>query len=181
MAKNKNSKLIKLIQRYKTAILIWLFVSLFFIICALLIYYFLEPAENSFENVVASFLMTIGQSIIGAGLIGGGIGGVINFIFEEIKAEEEEAKERLKVFQERKEKRNIFRQKMQGILQSIHDDVELARVLVKSHKSAKTYGEQIRSRIMPSLISLKDVKRRLYYIEDNELEENLPILRVSLS
>jgi hypothetical protein len=69
---------------------------------------------------------------------------------------------------------------MQGKLQHAHDNVELARILIKSHKSGKTYGDQIRERIMPSLISLLEFKRALNHIEDTKLKKNLPYLQVSL-
>ena len=180
MTNKKKPKLARLISRYKKAILVWLTAAFFFIVCSLLIYA-TEPLDNSFNKIVADLLMSLGQTIIGAGLIGGGIGGVINFIFEEFKREEEEAKERLKEILENREKRKVFRTKMQSRLQKVHDDVELARVLIKSHRSGKSYGEQIRSHIMPSLVALKDFKRRLNHNEDRQLENNLEILHVSLT
>ena len=180
MAIQKTSKIIKLLGRYKKIILLWLVVSLIFIVSSLIIHFNNEP-EDTFKKVVAELLMTSGQALLGAGLIGGGIGGVINFILEEFREEEEEKKERLKDLEEHREKRKESRNKMQFLLQSTYDNVELARVLIKSHQSGKTYGEQIRTRIIPGLIALKDFKRRLGLIEDYQLEQNKDYLEVSLT
>lgn len=181
MASPKKTKLMRLMNQYKKYIIILIGVALFFIISSLIIYAVWTPKANSVTSVLAKFLMTIGETIIGASLIGGGIGGVVNFVFEEFKKEEEERKERLKDAQENREKQKIFRKEMQSKLQIAHDHVELARVLIKSHKSGKTYGEQIRDYIMPSLIALKDVKRGLSDVEEKRLRKNLDCLQVSLT
>ena len=44
----------------------------------------------------------------------------------------------------------------------------------------RTYGEQIRSKILPSLISLLDIKRGLVNVEDKILKEKIAYLQVSL-
>ena len=183
MAKESNSKLLKLYRQHKKIFHAWVGLSFFPIIVSLSIYYiFNETIENdNFVKSLAEFLMTLGETILGAGLIGGGIGGVINFIFEELKREEEERKDRIKEWQESREKYKLFRKEMRSKLQQAHDNVELARVLIKSHKSGKTYGEQIRTRIMPSLISLLNFKRDLVHVEDKLLKKNLPYLQVSLN
>jgi hypothetical protein len=134
-----------------------------------------------FWEKMAEFLMNIGQTLLGTIVIGGGLGGVFNFIFEEMKEDEEKIKEKLKERQDKREKNKLFRWEMQSKLQEVHDHVELARILIKSHKSGKTYGEQIRNRIMPSLISLQDFKRRLSHAEDRALVKNMDYLQVSLT
>ncbi len=182
MAIQKKSKLMRLMSRHKKVIFIGLVAAALFIGSSLIIYVSCESIEdNTFAKVFADLLMKIGESIIIAGLIGGGIGGVLNFIFEEFKEEENNKKEKLKQYQEDREKRKSFRRKMQSKLQTVHDNVELARVLIKSHKSGRTYGEQIRSLIMPSLISLKDFKRKINQNEDRQLESDLDCLQVSLT
>jgi len=185
MAKNKKTKLWKLILRYKQYLFIGLFSALLSIGTSLGIFYSMREgaAVNVFWGKLADFLMTFGETILGAGLIGGGIGASINFILEELNEEEEAVKERLKRMQESREKRKLFRQEMRYKLQQAHDEVELARILIRSHKSGKSYGEQVRNRIMPSLISLVEFKRSLMDIEDIEdtqLTENLAYLKVSL-
>lgn len=181
MVEKNKSKLLKLIGRYKKIIILWLIISLVLVGASLLIYYYQEPVDNSFEKHVAELLMTLGQAIIGVGLIGGGVGGVINFIFEQFKEDEDNIKRRLESIRESIERKKASRTKMLALLQNAHDNVELARVLIKSHQSGRTYGEQIRNRIIPSLITLKDFKRRLEFVEDSELEKNSTYLRVSLT
>ena len=196
-----HNKLQKLINRYKKYILLALFIAIGSIVGALTIYGIVDESHVVWHKV-ADLLRSFGETLIGAGLIGGGIGGGINFLLEEIKEEEEQAKEeqkkaeeeakemrqkreedaekRRKEYQEKKEKRKLFRLEMQEKLQVVHDHTELARILIKSHKSGRTYGEQIRNRIMPSLISLEEIRRGLEHAEDQRLEGNVLYLRVSL-
>lgn len=175
-------KIWTLILRYKWYLIIGLFTALAAIGTSLYINHqlFHNNLSNQSWEKLADFLMTFGETILGAGLIGGGIGASINVILEELKKEEEAAEEKLKIAQESKEKRKVFRKEMRKKLQHAHDEVELARILIKSHKSGKTYGEQIRNRIMPTLISLVEFKRSLMDIEDPLLSKNLVYLKVSL-
>ncbi len=183
MASKNFDKVIKLLRRYKSYVVLAIGVLVAVIVASLLIYYLVE--EGHLESEVwlkfAELLMNIGETMIGTVVIGGGLGTLINFIFEEMKKEEEEAKERVKDWQDKREKNKLFRWEMQNKLQEAHDHVELARILIKSHKSGKTYGEQIRNRIMPSLISLQDFKRKLTHAEDRELVRNMDYLQVSLT
>ncbi len=172
----KLSKLWGLIKRNRVLIFIIFIVAFIFVGSSLFIYSD-NPKDHTFLSELAGFLMTIGETIIGVGLIGG----VINFVFEELKAEEKEVQEKRKENQENREKRKLLKKEMQSKLQTVHDNVELARVLIKSHKSGKTYGEQMRNLIMPSLISLKDLKRELNHIEDRQLTNKLDYLKVSLN
>ncbi len=177
----KNSRVLKLIKKYKKIIALWSLVSIGLIVTSLLIYYYKAPVDNSFEKIVADLLMFFGQALIGVGLIGGGLGGLINYVVEDFKKREDDIRRQLKERQEEREKQKNFRNKMQTILQKVHDNVELARILIKSHRSGKTYGEQIRNNIIPSLIALKDFKRRLKLVDDTDLEKNLDSLKVSLT
>jgi len=182
MTTKETPKIWNLIQRYKWYLIIGLLFALSSIGTSLYINYklSLNQLSNLSWEKLADFLMTFGETILGAGLIGGGIGASINFILEELKKEEEAAEEKLKLAQEAKEKRKVFRKEMRKKLQHAHDEVELARILIKSHKSGKTYGEQIRNRIMPTLISLVEFKRSLMDVEDPQLSKNLVYLKVSL-
>ena len=171
MTKQNSPKLLRLLRQYKNYIFLGILLAITSIAFSLCIYYCIDETntEKAFWHKLADFLRTFGETILGAGLIGGGIGGSINFIFEELKKEEE-----------KKEKYKSFRREMQSKLQHAHDNVELARILLKSHRSAKTYGEQIRNRIMPSLISLQDFRRGLAYVDDEQLRNNLKYLQVSI-
>lgn len=181
---NKNfTRLLKLLRQYKYFLFIGALLFVGFIAASLLIYHQVgeHHPQKEFWHKLAEFLMNVGETMIGTIVIGGGLGGVLNFIFEEMKKDEEEAKERVKDWQDKREKNKIFRREMQNKLQEAHDHVELARILIKSHRSGKTYGEQIRNRIMPSLISLQDFKRKLSHAEDRELVKNMEYLQVSLT
>lgn len=182
MKKQEPEKLLKLLRQYKNYIFLGTFIALSSISISLCIYYCVDEThtEITFWHKFADFLMTFGETVLGAGLIGGGIGGSINFIFEELRKEDVEKQNESKEARENNEKYKVFRREMLSKLQHAHDNVELARILLKTHRSAKTYGEQIRNRIMPSLISLQDFRRGLAYVEDGQLRKNLKFLQVSL-
>ena len=179
MISRTRRKLHKFITKYRVSIIsIGLFISLSCIAGALLIYSSVSVDGNVslFYEKLGDFILSIGETILVAGLIVGGI----NFVLEELRKEEEEAKEAVKNYLEEKEKRKQFRMEMQNSLREVHDKVELARVLIKSHQSGRTYGDQLRNRIMPSLIFLQDLRRKLDQEEDPRLMKNLQYLRVSL-
>ncbi|MEL7421564.1 MAG: hypothetical protein AAFN81_01170 [Bacteroidota bacterium] len=182
MAQNSLAKLVKLIKQYQY--ILWMG-AVAFVLClgsSLWIYYYLEgDAKETYWFEVAEFLSTAAETILTTVLIGGGLGGIVNFIFEEQKKEEEEVKERLKRMQESRDRRKAFRSDLRHRLQSVHDQVELARVLIKSHRSGNTYGEQIREHIMPANITIQDIKNRLSAIEDESPIPHLPELQVSLT
>lgn len=189
--------------RYKVYIYIGLCICIGFVIAAQIIFAYLAEGSDCAWFKFAEFLMSVGEAILTAGIIGGGIGGGINFIVEEMKKEEEEIKERQeKQYEEEKERREKeeqerkerqvneleqrqnsrrYRRSIRQSLGQVHDNVGLARILIKSHKSGKTYGGQIRGSIMPSLISLQDIRRDLTHLEQTKLVSDLPELRVSLN
>jgi len=181
----------ELLRRYQKFIYLILGIFILSLTAAILIYSKYTEADTGWFKA-ADFLMSVAETILIAGLIGGGIGGGMNFIFEQMKeeeaaikeqAKEEElaAKEAAKTALENRQKYRLFRRDVRQSLGKIHDDVGLARILIKSHKSGKTYGEQIRNRIMPSLVSLQDIRRELVNVEDPNLAQNLGPLRVSLN
>ena len=175
------TKLKKLFKDYWKAILIWFILAVGFIALSLLFYWDGPLKENTFEKAISDLAMTIGQAMIGAGLLGGGIGGIINFVFDDAKQREQKIRIGLQKRKERDESHLMFRSRMQDLLQETHDKVELARVLIKSHQSGKTYGEQIRNNIIPSLISLKDFKRKLHLVEESALKKHVECLQVSVT
>ena len=182
MAQSSLAKLFKLVKQYQY--ILWMG-AVAFVLClgfSLWIYYAFEghPKETYWFQI-ADFLRAAADTMLSTVLIGGGLGGVVNFIFEEQKKEEEAVKERLKSMQESRDRRKTFRSDLRQRLQSVHDQVELARVLIKSHRSGKTYGEQIREHIMPANITIQDIKNRLSAIEEESPIPHLPELQVSLT
>lgn len=182
MKKSNFARLLKLLKRYQ--FIIWSAVVIFIgsLVASLWIYYHLETLNpQQYWSELANFLMNVCQVVLGTILIGGGLGGIVNFIFEEQKREEEAVKERLASMLESRDRRRQFRKDMRDKLQKVYDDVSLARLLIQSHRSARTYGEIIREKIMPGDIALQELKRQL-----NELQEEAPIkhlveLQVSLT
>jgi hypothetical protein len=182
MKKNNFDKLIDLVKRYQY--ILWALAVVFAccLAASLWIYYNLEGhPKQTYWFQVADLLMNVSQTILGTILIGGGLGGIINFIFEEQKKHEEAVETRLRRMQESRDKRRQFRRDMRNTIQKVYDEVALARVLIKSHRSARTYGEQIRALIMPGDIALQDLKRQLIELQDEAPIEHLAHLQVSLT
>lgn len=97
------------------------------------------------------------------------VGGIIKLLVDDYQ-----------IGKERNEKRREFTHELLVRLRDINDQVELSRILIESHKSAKTYGEQIRENIIPSNIVLLDLRRSL---DDADLlisAEKIPYLRISI-
>ena len=113
MKRSNFTKLLKLIKRYQG--LLWAvgIISIGSLIASLWIYYNLEElGQQEFWPQLAGFLMNVSQAVLGTVLIGGILGGVINFIFEEQRQQEEAIKERLQSMEESKARRRQFRRDM---------------------------------------------------------------------
>ena len=183
MAQSSLAKLVRLIKQYQFILWGGLLIFLFCLAVSFGIYYSVEEGDPKagFWLQVADFSRTTAETMLSTILIGGLLGGIINFIFEEQKKEEEAVKERLKSMQESRERRKAFRLDLRQRLQKAHDEVELARILIKSHRSGKTYGEQIRQHIMPANIAIQDIKNRLSALQEESPIKHLPELQVSLT
>lgn len=183
MKKSNFSKLLDLIKQYQY--ILWAGFILFVccLVGSLYIYFHIEETDpkKDYWLKIADFLMDVSQTLLSTVLIGGGLGGIVNFIFEEQKKEEEAIKERYDRMKDGRDKRREFRKEMRDKLQKVYDDTALARVLIQSHRSARTYGEQIRDRIMPGNIVLQDLKRQLIELQEEAPIKALAELQVSLT
>lgn len=103
--------------------------------------------DHELSEEISKVLMTLGATVI--------VGGLLRFLLEDFK--NEMAKE---------EKQKELTKELVDMLRQVYDAVELSRILIESHKTAKTYGERIRIRIIPAKISLYHVKRGIYDRED---------------
>jgi hypothetical protein len=178
MSSKTQHKLLKLLARFKYFLLFGAVVFLSSILFAWWIYItYSDQKLYPGWHRLAEAMMSIAETVLLAGMIGGGI----NLALEDMKKEDEEAKERQKTNMENRQKYRLFRHELRQSLGVVHDNVGLARILIKSHKSGKTYGEQIRNRIMPSLVSLQDLRREIPQVEDPRLKQNLYAFRVSLN
>mgnify|MGYP000173214656 CR=1 FL=1 len=182
MAESSLTKLMRLVKEYQY--ILWTVAAVFAIclVASFYIYYnFAGHPKEGYWFEVASFLRTTADTILSTVLIGGGLGGIVNFIFEQQKEDAQKVKDRLESMQESSERRKAFRSDLRQRLQEAHDNVELARVLIKSHRSGRTYGEQIREHIMPANITIQDIKNRLSAIQGESPIKHLIELQVSLT
>lgn len=182
MAESSLTKLLRLVREYQY--ILWGIgaVFAFCLIASFWIYYHLEDhPKQVYWFEIASFLRATADTILSTVLIGGGLGGIVNFIFEEQKKDEQKVKDRLESMQESSARRKAFRADLRQRLQEAHDNVELARILIKSHRSGRTYGEQIRQHIMPANITLQDIKNRLSAIQGESPIKHMGELQVSLT
>lgn len=87
------------------------------------------------------------------------------------------------LYQGNREKRaenKAFRNELLNDLRSVVDQVELSKVLIRSHQSAKTYGDCMRERVMPANIKLWEIKRSLVNQNDPFLSEVIIDIRAHI-
>src|SRR5688500_10173234 len=95
-------------------------------------------------------------------------GGIVKLIFDNYK-DDKRANEKIK----------DFKSSMINQLRNVFDQVDGGRLLIEAHKSAKTYSERIQQDIIPSIVTLFDMKRSLFDSEYS-LEKYHDELRLSL-
>jgi len=108
---------------------------------------FYDVSSTNFNEAIAKFLSGLASTVFTVG--------VLKFfldVYQENKGEKEE----------KKAFRNILLNDLRGVV----DEVELSKILIRSHQSAKTYGDCMRDKIMPSSIRLWDIKRSLVSQKD---------------
>ena len=94
MAQSSLAKLVRLIKQYQFILWGGLLIFLFCLAVSFGIYYSVEEGDPKagFWLQVADFSRTTAETMLSTILIGGLLGGIINFIFEEQKKEEEAVK-----------------------------------------------------------------------------------------
>lgn len=120
-------------------------------------------SKNTLHTLLAG-LGTAGLTVS----VGGVAGGFIKGIFDRIEAEREAQKARVDAARIKREDNIAFMRSVLDDIKKVHDIVEHARLLIDAHKSAKTYGEQVRS-LPDAIIILHNVKRAL------ELEKDIAL------
>jgi len=98
--------------------------------------------QRIWGNEVSKSLLGLSFTII--------IGGLVTILIRNVEAD------KLKTTRVKE-----FRDGILNRLAKVFDDVDVARILITSHRSVKTYGEAIRGRIIPSSVTLYDIKRSL--------------------
>ena len=110
------------------------------------------------QGKIVETLGGAGITLIFVGVIGGFLGLNFNtYLQDRIRHHQEDATRR-ETEHEAKAARETFHRAMLADLKSVHDTVETARLLIEAHKSAKTYGEQMRA-LNDALTTLYNVKR----------------------
>jgi hypothetical protein len=118
-------------------------------------------AKSEWYKNLSGFFLTIASGIV--------FGVLVKFLYEH----RDEQKKRSESVKQLKED-NLQR------LRKVFDQVDSSRLLIEAHKSAKTYGEQIRQAIIPSVVTLYDIKRSLVDAGDKLDKEALLDLRVHI-
>lgn len=111
------------------------------------------------DTTVHAILVDLGK----AGLtlaIGGVIGGYIKRLFDRIEDGREAFQKSMAKQEALQAEKIAFHQNILSDFKRVYDIVEHARLLIDAHKSAKTYGEQVRG-LPDAIIILHNIKRAL--------------------
>jgi hypothetical protein len=82
--------------------------------------------------------------------------------------------------QEKKARVNDLKSELLHRLRDVFEKVDGARQLIEAHRSAKTYSEQIRNNIFPSISVLFDIKRSVADAKDTLEIEDVDKFRVGI-
>ena len=144
----------------KNNLLIALFVLGAIFLATSIILYNLED-QSKWVPEIAKSLMNLSFTVI--------FGGIVKLIFDKYQDDKKQS-----------EKIRDFKSSMINQLRDVFDQVDGGRLLIEAHKSAKTYSERIQRDIIPSVVTLFDMKRSLFD-SDHSLEEKYhDELRLSL-
>jgi hypothetical protein len=106
---------------------------------------------DKFGLELAKALLTLGSGLI--------LGGAVKILLDRFQASAKE-----------KEEERAARERLLADLRLVHDRAESARLLIAAHRSAKTYGEQMRDLIGCQVVLLK-VKRILDVRRDSDRQD----------
>lgn len=151
----------KILTKKTTLFLVLLTIALSSICGALNIYSYFGANISKSMAEIAKMLMNLGAGVI--------IGGLVKILLDDFRAENE-----------RKNKIRDIKKDILNRLRSVFDQIELSRTLIQSHKSARTYSNRIQQAVMPSVITLFDIKRSLVDSEGMMADKKLEYFRVSI-
>jgi len=100
------------------------------------------------DNSPNELLLDLGKTGASLSLISV-IGGMVQWILKVRESEKQKENEKL-----------IFYKNILADLKSVYDNVEKARLLIEAHRTAKTYGEQMRE-LIRGVVTLHNIKRAL--------------------
>lgn len=125
------------------------------------IYLYTIEEQGKWVTEVARSLMNLSFTVI--------LGGIVKLIFDKYQ-EDKRADEKTK----------DFKSSMINQLRNVFDQVDGSRLLIEAHKSARTYSERIQQDIIPSIVTLFDMKRSLFDSDYSLGEKYHDELRLSL-
>lgn len=144
------------IKKYLLVVLLALGITL--LLCSIALYNYSGSAKWILE--LAKAMMGLSFTVI--------FGGIIKLIFDKYqddKKQEEKSKE--------------FKVGILNQLRKVFDNVDGARLLIEAHKSAKTYSEKMQENIIPSIVTLFDIKRSL--VDSGKIMEEEELLQLRLN
>lgn len=97
------------------------------------------------------------------------IGGLMKLLFDEYQK-----------IRQYDEKTREFKLNLLNQLRKVFDNVDSARLVMEAHKSAKTYSEKMQLNIIPSIVTLFDIKRSLVDSKEMLDKEKLLQLRINI-
>lgn len=148
------------ILRSKPFIVVFIFACLVIGIGVGFVAYLTVDAVSEAQQKLVINAGTAGLTLAFAGVLGGFLGAQIKMLFDTYSAEQAEADAKREAARQKQSADQVFFRNILDDLKSVYDIVEHARLLIAAHKSAKTYGEQMR-RLPDSVVVLHNIRRAL--------------------
>lgn len=121
-------------------------------VVAFIIAFLIDDPKSELRKVLYTAAITL--------IFGGLIGGLLKILLEDFTKRREE-----------REKKAIFINNVLSDLKNVYDRVGRARILIPAHKSALTYGKEMRD-LIEARVTLKNVIRALKHPSIDSVEEN---------
>ncbi|NVO58019.1 hypothetical protein HW561_19665 [Rhodobacteraceae bacterium B1Z28] len=134
---------------------IFLLAALIFGLSFLGVSHFAERLSEGQEQMLVN-LGTAGITLAFAGIVGGWI----KHLFDTLNSAREISRAEAEKRREEEAARHDFVRALLADIKSVYDIVERARLLIGAHKSAKTYGEQMRN-LPDAQVTLHNMRRAL--------------------
>ncbi|MEP6068121.1 MAG: hypothetical protein ABJ246_19965 [Paracoccaceae bacterium] len=136
-------------RKFPWFILCW--IAVFFCLGLAIWYGAMRYIESSppQDHGLVEKLGVAGLALAFGGVLGGVLAGLVKLLFERWDDQKKQ-----------KEANQAFYRNILDDLKSVYDTVERSRLLVAAHRSAKTYGEQMRS-LPDAVVTIHNIKRAL--------------------
>jgi hypothetical protein len=108
-----------------------------------------EPSSETLFNAATTLLFV------------GFAGGCLKLLLDDVQNRRNELAKRRQDDDAATAARAQFLRNVLDDLKAVYDEVERVRILIDAHRSAKTYGDQMRDHVIPAAVRLRNVKRAL--------------------